>query len=218
MLDNAWRGAAAYHYYLLAQRQLYNGKMDAAMKTSIRLAEYEDVLDPKDIYSLVALTAYHNSYFGICSRAFIKLETMTGIEDEERETIQNLALQIFTKNPPLDPHQVWPWCACACLCACVPNGSVLGHLFFGRHNAPFALPSSGPAAPAPRTVPGLPRHGNLLLRVHCQRSPHCNGLGEELHHVPHVPPLRPREGDPECQQLPVVSCFIAVMWQAVVQS
>ena len=119
MLDNAWRGAAAYHYYLLAQRQLYNGKMDAAMKTSIRLAEYEDVLDPKDIYSLVALTAYHNSYFGICSRAFIKLETMTGIEDEERETIQNLALQIFTKNPPLDPHQVWPWCACACLCACV---------------------------------------------------------------------------------------------------
>lgn len=39
VLDNAWRGAAAYHYYLLAQRQLYNGDIDAAMKTSIRLAE-----------------------------------------------------------------------------------------------------------------------------------------------------------------------------------
>ena len=39
VLDNAWRGAAAYHYYLLAQRQLYNGEIDAAMKTSIRLAE-----------------------------------------------------------------------------------------------------------------------------------------------------------------------------------
>jgi len=106
VLDNAWRGAAAYHYYLLAQRQLYNGKMDAAMKTSIRLAEYEDVLDPKDIYSLVALTAFHNKYFGICSRAFIKLETMTNIPEDDRETIQNLALSIFTKNSPLDPHQL----------------------------------------------------------------------------------------------------------------
>jgi len=39
VLDNAWRGAAAYHYYLLAQRQLYSGKLDDAMKTAIRLAE-----------------------------------------------------------------------------------------------------------------------------------------------------------------------------------
>ena len=39
VLDNAWRGAAAYHYYLLAQRQLYGGKIDDAMKTAIRLSE-----------------------------------------------------------------------------------------------------------------------------------------------------------------------------------
>jgi len=25
VIDNAWRGAEAYHYYLLAQRQLYAG-------------------------------------------------------------------------------------------------------------------------------------------------------------------------------------------------
>ena len=25
LLDNAWRGAEAYHFYLLAQRQLYAG-------------------------------------------------------------------------------------------------------------------------------------------------------------------------------------------------
>merc|ERR1711988_1524257 len=107
VLDNAWRGAAAYHYYLLAQRQLYSGRMEAAMKTSIRLAEYEDHLDPRDIYSLIALTAYHSNYFGICSRAFIKLETLPSTSQhgtEFTEHIQNLALQIFTKNSPLDPQ------------------------------------------------------------------------------------------------------------------
>merc|ERR1719240_2534267 len=35
VLDNAWRGAAAYHYLLLAHRQLYSNKIDAAMKTAI---------------------------------------------------------------------------------------------------------------------------------------------------------------------------------------
>lgn len=108
VLDNAWRGAAAYHYYLLAQRQLYENKMDAAMKTSIRLAEYEDVLEPRDIYSLIALTAYHNEYYGVCSRAFIKLETMQTLSEEERDNIQSLALQIFTKKTPHDGGYTLP--------------------------------------------------------------------------------------------------------------
>lgn len=37
------------------------------------------------------------------SRARPELETMPQLSDKERETIQNLALQIFTKNSPLDP-------------------------------------------------------------------------------------------------------------------
>jgi len=115
VLDNAWRGAAAYHYFLLAQRQLYSGHLDQAMKTSIRLAEYEDILPPKDIYSLIALTSFHNNHFGICSRAFIKLETMPSPEDNPgfSEQIQNIALQIFTKNSPLDPQPLpEPYMAC----------------------------------------------------------------------------------------------------------
>lgn len=31
--DNAWRGAEAYHFFILAQRQLYKGCVDAALKT-----------------------------------------------------------------------------------------------------------------------------------------------------------------------------------------
>ena len=32
-IDNAWRGAEAFHFYLLAQRQLYEGRSDAALRT-----------------------------------------------------------------------------------------------------------------------------------------------------------------------------------------
>ncbi len=89
---NAWRGAAAYHYHMTAQRQFYNGIMciiivalfmlttnaitgnyAAAMKTAIKCCEYDDILNPRDIYSLLALTAYSNKFYGICSQAFVKV-------------------------------------------------------------------------------------------------------------------------------------------------
>ena len=70
---NAWRGAAAYHYQMLAQKQFYAGNYDAAMKCSIKLCEYDDILNPRDIYSLLALTAYFNKFYGICSQAFVKV-------------------------------------------------------------------------------------------------------------------------------------------------
>ena len=94
VMDNAWRGAEAYHYYLLAHRQLYKGDVDAAMKTAIRCAEFEDVLDRKEIYSLIALTAYHSSHLNICSRAFIKLETLPDLDKKTEESIQDLALKV----------------------------------------------------------------------------------------------------------------------------
>merc|ERR1711871_379268 len=56
---NAWRGAAAYHFYMLAQRQFYAGLMETAMKTCIKLCEYDDILEAKDIYSLLALSSYY---------------------------------------------------------------------------------------------------------------------------------------------------------------
>merc|ERR1712167_464821 len=43
VLDARWKGAEAIHFYLLAHRQLYDGNVDGAMITAIRLAEYEDV-------------------------------------------------------------------------------------------------------------------------------------------------------------------------------
>ena len=99
----AWRGAAAYHYYMLALRQFYSGAMDAAMKTSIKLCEYDDILDPKDIYSMLCLTSLRCRFFGICSKAFVKLETLPSLTDAERDAIQTLAVKIFVSNRPEDP-------------------------------------------------------------------------------------------------------------------
>ena len=55
ILDNAWRGAEAYHFSMLCERQLRENKIDAAFKTSMALMEYEDILNPKHIYSLIGI-------------------------------------------------------------------------------------------------------------------------------------------------------------------
>ena len=68
VLDNAWRGAEAFHYFILAQRQLYEGNADAALRTAMQLADYDDIIDPLDAHSLLALVACSNKAFGVCSK------------------------------------------------------------------------------------------------------------------------------------------------------
>jgi WD repeat-containing protein 35 len=104
-LDAAWHGAEAYHFYMLAQRQLYEGDVMAAMTTAQRLSLYEDIVDAKDVYSLIALTSYYSKCFGTCSRAFIKLEAMDAIAPADREMFSELALSVFMENRPMDPAE-----------------------------------------------------------------------------------------------------------------
>lgn len=53
LIDQPWRGAEAYHFLLLAQRQLYAGNTDRALRTAQLLRDYEDILDPRITYSLI---------------------------------------------------------------------------------------------------------------------------------------------------------------------
>ena len=53
---------------MLCQRQLYDGYVDAAMKTALHLREFEDLLNNEDIYSLLALSSCANRAFGTCSK------------------------------------------------------------------------------------------------------------------------------------------------------
>ena len=102
-LDNAWHGAEALHFFMLAQRQLFAGSIDAAMKTALRLKVYEDVLDAKDIYSLIALTSFYNEFYAQTSRAFIKLESLPSLTEKQRDTYRELAVSIFIEHSPVDP-------------------------------------------------------------------------------------------------------------------
>ncbi|XP_027311077.3 WD repeat-containing protein 35 isoform X1 [Anas platyrhynchos] len=98
--DNAWRGAEAYHFFILAQRQLYKGSVDAALKTALHLRDYEDIIPAVEIYSLLALCACANRAFDTCSKAFVKLESLETLSSDQRQQYEDLALEIFTRHCP----------------------------------------------------------------------------------------------------------------------
>ncbi|XP_029586677.1 WD repeat-containing protein 35 isoform X1 [Salmo trutta] len=104
VVDSAWRGAEAYHFFLLAQRQLYEGYMVKAMKTALHLRDYEDIIPAVEIYSLLAICSSANRAFSTCSRAFIKLESLESLSPEQRQLYEDLALEIFTKHSPKNNH------------------------------------------------------------------------------------------------------------------
>lgn len=145
-LESPWRGCEAFHLFLTAQRQLYEGHYEQAMKTALRLADYEDILDTQTIYSLIALTTYYNKFFMQCSKAFIKLEASPDISEEMRRKFSDLALRIFTRNPPRDPssrmlpcpkcHQrMNEWCVSCPGCSCrLPFCVASGRSIFPEDN------------------------------------------------------------------------------------
>ncbi|VDQ05453.1 unnamed protein product [Trichobilharzia regenti] len=97
LIDQPWRGAEAYHYAMLAEKQLYTGSINRALRTAQLLKDYEDILDPCKIYSLIALCSIYAKCFATCSKAFIKLENLTDISQIEQNTIKELAVDIFSK-------------------------------------------------------------------------------------------------------------------------
>lgn len=84
------------------QIQIICRDYNRAMKTAMRLIEYEKELQTKDVYSLVALACYFNECYKDCSKAFVKLERLPDITDKERESYEMLAINLFSRHPPID--------------------------------------------------------------------------------------------------------------------
>jgi WD repeat-containing protein 35 len=59
--------------------------------------DYDDLIEPREIYSLIALTSLYNKFYGQASRAFIKLEALDGASQTELDKYQELAIKIFVK-------------------------------------------------------------------------------------------------------------------------
>ncbi|KJH41509.1 hypothetical protein DICVIV_12512 [Dictyocaulus viviparus] len=67
MIDRTWTASLAYHFIMMAQRQLFDGKIlfslqfgtdgdhNGAMKTSVYLTQFEEYIDPVEIYSLLEI-------------------------------------------------------------------------------------------------------------------------------------------------------------------
>ena len=100
ILFNSWRGAEAFHYYMLCQNQLYNRKFKEACKTSVRLSLYEKELGSEEVYRLIALCSYLNKSFAICSYALSALEKLNTINKYRQKKYEELAKSIFVKYEP----------------------------------------------------------------------------------------------------------------------
>ncbi|XP_055386233.1 WD repeat-containing protein 35 [Condylostylus longicornis] len=102
LIEQIWHCAEAFHFMLLAQRQLRFGIVHSAVITAVRLREYEDILSIEDIYSILALASCADRSFGTCSKAFIKLESLTNVTEKVLTEYEDLAVSIFSKNEPYD--------------------------------------------------------------------------------------------------------------------
>lgn len=108
LLEHPWHGAEAFHYFLLAQRQLYAGAYNDALRTAVRLLEYDDVLPVRQTSAVLALAAIATKNYALCSTAFVKMESQGGASASAsaalkfREQVEALALDIFSRHPPRD--------------------------------------------------------------------------------------------------------------------
>ena len=102
-VDNAWRGAEAYHFFIMSLNLLYRGDMHFAMECARELQQYDDILDSQRVYSILAITSYKSGYYATCSSAFVKLESLESASSSMRKKYEELALKIFAAKEPRDP-------------------------------------------------------------------------------------------------------------------
>jgi len=101
-LNNPWKGAEAYHFYMLCQSQLYQNKYKEALKTSMRLVLYEKELGAKEVYRLIALSAYLNQSYRECSKAMCTLENLPTLNKIQRQKYKDLSVHLFMHNEPVN--------------------------------------------------------------------------------------------------------------------
>ena len=68
-----------------ARQHGYSGKFAAALTTASALVDYDDLVDPIQVYSIYALSAIASKRYDLCSKAFTKLESLPGLTEKQRE-------------------------------------------------------------------------------------------------------------------------------------
>ncbi|VDD82634.1 unnamed protein product [Mesocestoides corti] len=100
LIDQPWRGAEACHYLMLSQKQLYSEMYEQALRTAILLRDYDDIFEPRRIHSIIALCALKASAFATASQEFMKLQNISGWSTKERQKLEDMVFDIFSRHPP----------------------------------------------------------------------------------------------------------------------
>ena len=105
LLEQGWRPAEAYHYYILLHKQIKENKAMVAQHTAQHLIEYEDILGFERTFSLLALAALNSRQMSLCATAFYKLRQSE--DPESSQKYKDLSDTIFSLYNAIDvrPHE-----------------------------------------------------------------------------------------------------------------
>ncbi|XP_069964881.1 WD repeat-containing protein 35 isoform X2 [Bactrocera oleae] len=132
VVEHMWHAAEAYHFMMLAQRQLRFGITRNAVATALRLCDYDDILPAEDVYNILALSCCADRSFGTCVKAFTKLEgSLESIPECRVQEYKRLAESIFSKYTSEDTKREMVKCyACnSPLLESLPACSICGARF-----------------------------------------------------------------------------------------
>ncbi|EAY22286.1 WD repeat protein, putative [Trichomonas vaginalis G3] len=102
-----WRKAEGVHFLLLANRFYQERKYKDALVAACRVFDdYSDIVGEARASSLLALCGLKKRFFGQCSRAMTTLEHSDELSQAQREKFEDLAIDIFTRNQPVDQENL----------------------------------------------------------------------------------------------------------------
>ena len=104
ILNNIWKGAEAFHFYMLCQAQLYKKEYKKAAKTSLRLVLYEKELKSENVYALIALCA------GLSQNLRIMSKAVSIIENENKRRYKGLGERLFANKEIVNKDEVYYKC------------------------------------------------------------------------------------------------------------
>ncbi|KAH0786768.1 WD repeat-containing protein 35 [Histomonas meleagridis] len=105
LLNDIWKKAEGIHFYMLAHRFMFAKQwMDALVCACRVFDDYADVIGEDKAAALLVSCSLRTKHFGQCSRAMTILEHFDDYPKEKREKFEELSIEIFSRNKPVDPN------------------------------------------------------------------------------------------------------------------
>lgn len=106
LIEQCWRPAEAYHYYILVFNLLRNNQLIVAQHAAQYLIEYEDILGYDRVYSILLRVAVMTKQMALAKLACQKLKKSKTLSITHRGQVKNMVESIFKIYADVDarPH------------------------------------------------------------------------------------------------------------------